>query len=176
MKSVCYWTRTGGLLPSTTDPTDTEHGNTAAVAKKTAGGWLFKEEPDHFSYGDLERDGEHGGDGVTNNLARKNLRQLKSGDRVLFYHTGKEKAIVGEMRVVGGPAADAESDDPHAVVVTVAPVRRWMRPVTLQRIKADPELAGWDLIRLPRLSVGPVSAAQRRRLVEVSVAYPSAPR
>src|SRR5260370_31327550 len=107
MKSVCYWTRTGGLLPSTTDPTDTEHGNTAAVAKKTVGGWLFKEEPDHFSYGDLERNGEARWDGVTNNLARKNLRQLKPGDRVLFYHTGQEKAIVGAMRVLQGPAPAA---------------------------------------------------------------------
>jgi predicted RNA-binding protein with PUA-like domain len=172
MESLAYCQRTAGLLPSTTDPSDTEHGNTAAVAKKTAGGWLFKEEPDHFSYGDLERDGEARWDGVTNNLARKNLRQLKPGDRVLFYHTGKERAIVGEMRVVGGPAADPESDDPHAVVVTVEPVRRWKRPVTLQRIKADPELAGWDLIRLPRLSVVPVSAAQWRRLEELSVADP----
>jgi len=142
------------------------------VAKTTAGGWLFKEEPDHFSYGDLERDGEARWDGVTNSLARQNLRQLKRGDRVLFYHTGKEKAIVGEMRVVVGPAADTKSDDPKAVVVTVKPVRRWRRPLALGRIKADPELAGWDLIRLPRLSVVPVSAAQWRRLEELGAADP----
>jgi predicted RNA-binding protein with PUA-like domain len=161
-----------GLLPSTTDPPNTERENTDTVAKKTAGGWLFKEEPDHFSYADLERDGEARWDGVTNSLARMNLRQLKPGDRVLFYHTGKEKAIVGEMRVVAGPAADTMSDDPKAVFVTVEPVRRWKRPLGLQRIKADPELAGWDLIRLPRLSVVAVSAAQWRRLEELSEADP----
>lgn len=142
------------------------------MSKKTTGGWLFKEEPGHFSYADLERVGTARWDGVTNNLARQNLRQLKRGDRVLFYHTGKEKAIVGEMRVVVGPAADADSDDPKAVVVTVEPIRRWTRPVALQRIKADPELAGWDLIRLPRLSVVPVSAVQWRRLEELSEADP----
>jgi predicted RNA-binding protein with PUA-like domain len=137
------------------------------VAKKAAGGWLFKEEPDHYSYADLERDGTARWDGVSNNLARKNLRLLKPGDRVLFYHTGKEKAVVGEMRVVTGPEADAEAGDPKAVVVTVEPVRRWRHPVSLERIKADPVFAGCDLIRLPRLSVMAVSAEQWRRLEEL---------
>jgi len=104
---------------------------------------------------------------VSNNLARKNLRLVKPGDRVMFYHTGKEKAVVGEMRVVNGPEADAESDDPKAVVVTVEPVRRWRQPVTLARIKADPVFAGWDLVRQPRLSVMPVSPEQWRRLEEL---------
>jgi predicted RNA-binding protein with PUA-like domain len=135
------------------------------VAKKPAGGWLFKEEPNHYSYADLARDGNTLWEGVSNNLARKNLRLLKSGDRVLFYHTGKEKAVVGEMRVVTDPAA--ADDDPKAVAVTVEAVRRWSQPVTLERIKADPVFAGWDLIRLPRLSVVAVSAKQWRRLEEL---------
>jgi predicted RNA-binding protein with PUA-like domain len=136
------------------------------VAKKSAGGWLFKEEPDHYSYADLARDGNTLWNGVSNNLARKNLRLLKPGDRVLFYHTGKEKAVVGEMRVVTDPAAVTD-DDPKAVAVTVEAVRRWSHPVTLERIKADPVFAGWDLIRLPRLSVVAVSPEQWRRLEEL---------
>jgi predicted RNA-binding protein with PUA-like domain len=126
--------------------------------------WLFKEEPDHYSYADLERDKATLWDGVTNNLARKNLRKVQPGDRVLYYHTGKEKAIVGEMRVTEGPAADPNSDDPKAVVVKVEAVRRWPEPLTLERIKKEPALAQWELVRLPRLSVVPVSAEQWKQL------------
>ena len=137
------------------------------MAKKPAGGWLFKEEPDHYSFADLQRDGETWWQGVTNALARQNLRKTKPGDRVLYYHTGKEKAIVGEMRILEGPKADSDSDDPKAVVVKVAPVRRWSRPVALSQIKADKQLAGFDLVRISRLSVVAVSPAQWQRLEEL---------
>jgi predicted RNA-binding protein with PUA-like domain len=140
------------------------------VVKNSVGGWLFKEEPDHYSYSDLERDGATWWDGVTNNLARQNLRQVKVGDRILYYHTGKEKAVVGEMRVVAGPQTDPDADDAKAVRVQVQPVRRWPQSVPLTLIKADPALAGWDLVRLPRLSVMPVSALQWQRLEELSAA------
>jgi predicted RNA-binding protein with PUA-like domain len=130
--------------------------------------WLFKEEPDHYSFADLERDGTTRWDGVTNNLARQNLRKVREGDRVFYYHTGKEKAIVGEMRVVGGPGADPESDDPKAVVVEVRAVRRLPHPVSLERIKNDPAFAGWELVRLPRLSVMLVSAAHWARIEQLS--------
>jgi predicted RNA-binding protein with PUA-like domain len=125
--------------------------------------WLFKEEPDHYSFTDLQRDGRAVWDGVTNNLARQNLRQVREGDRVLYYHTGKQKAIVGEMRVVAGPRTPA-GDDPKAVVVEVEPVRALDRPITLAEIKEDSQLAQWDLVRLPRLSVMPVTAAQWKRI------------
>lgn len=129
--------------------------------------WLFKEEPDHYSYADLARDKRATWSGVNNALARKHLRQVQVGDRVFFYHTGKEKAIVGEMRVVGGPAADADSDDPAAVVVEVAPSRKLPRPVTLAEIKADATFSDWELVRMPRLSVMPVTEAQWRRVEEL---------
>ena len=87
--------------------------------------WLFKQEPSCYSVADLERDGTTLWDGVSNALARKNLRQTKPGDRVFFYHTGKEKAIVGEMKVVDEPTADPKSDDPRSVVVKVKLVRRF---------------------------------------------------
>jgi predicted RNA-binding protein with PUA-like domain len=128
-------------------------------------GWLFKEEPGHYSFADLERDGRAVWDGVDNNLARQNLRKVRAGDQVLYYHTGKERAIVGEMRVLTAPAADPARQDPKAVVVEVEAVRRWPAPLSLERIKQDPLLKTWDLVRLPRLSVVPVSPDQWRRLL-----------
>jgi predicted RNA-binding protein with PUA-like domain len=129
--------------------------------------WLFKEEPDHYSFADLVREKKVIWAGVNNALARKHLRQIQVGDRVFFYHTGKEKAVVGEMRVVGGPNADPDSDDPNAVVVEVEPVRALKRPVTLAEIKAGETLSDWELARLPRLSVMPVTEAQWRRVEEL---------
>jgi predicted RNA-binding protein with PUA-like domain len=128
------------------------------------GRWLFKEEPSHYSFADLERDGSAVWDGVANALALQHLRKVRPGDRVLFYHTGKEKAVVGEMEVVTSPASDPEVTDEKEVAVTVRPVRRLQHPVPLSRIKADPALADWELVRLPRLSVLPVTDAQWRRV------------
>ena len=130
--------------------------------------WLFKEEPDHYNFADLERDGTTLWDGVTNNLARTNLRQVRSGDRIFYYHTGKERAVVGEMQAVGAPGPDPTADDPRSVAVAVRVVRRLHQPVSLERIKQDPVLADWDLVRLPRLSVMGVSEAQWRRVEALS--------
>jgi|SRR5579875_3837633 len=132
------------------------------------GFWLFKEEPTHYSFAQLQREGRTVWDGVRNPLARQNLSQVRKGDRVFFYHTGKEKAIVGEMRVVRDPWTDAQADDPKEVLVEVEAVRPLPHPVPLRRIKADPLLADWDLVRLPRLSVMPVSEQQWRRIEELS--------
>jgi predicted RNA-binding protein with PUA-like domain len=129
--------------------------------------WLFKEEPEHYSFADLERDRTTLWDGVSNNLARRHLRAVRSGDKILYYHTGKEKAVVGEMRAVSD-ASVGSSRDPKAVVVKVESVRQLRHPVPLSRIKADPQLATWELVRLPRLSVMPVSAEQWRRVEELS--------
>jgi len=129
--------------------------------------WLCKQEPDQYNFDDLVRDGRTVWDGVGNALARKHLRQMRPGDRVLFYATGKVKAVVGEMRVAEGPKPDPKDDDPNAVVVVVEPVRAFARPVPLAQIKDDPALAEWELVRLPRLSVVPVSRAQWRRVEEL---------
>jgi predicted RNA-binding protein with PUA-like domain len=130
--------------------------------------WLCKQEPGCYSYDDLERDGSTVWDGVSNALARKHLRQMKPGDRVLFYHTGKEKAVVGEMVVTGEPRPDPNADDEHAMVVEMKPVRRLPAAVTLAQIKADKALANWDLVRISRLSVVPVTEAQWRRVAEIA--------
>ena len=130
--------------------------------------WLFKIEPSCYSLADLERDGSTIWDGVNNALARKHLRQTKPGDRVFFYHTGKEKAVVGEMKIAGEPTVDPKGDDPNAVAVKVNVVRRLAKPVPLAAIKADKLLAKWDLVRLPRLSVVPVSEEQWKRVEELA--------
>lgn len=130
--------------------------------------WLFKEEPDHYSFADLERDGMTLWDGVTNNLARQNLRKVRKDDRILYYHTGKEKAVVGEMVAHSDAIANPTDVDPKAVVVEVKPVRR-LHSVSLKRIKKEPALADWDLVRNSRLSVMPVTAKQWQRILEMSV-------
>ena len=104
-----------------------------AKKKSTAGGWLFKEEPSCYNYAQLESDGSTVWAGVKNALARQHLRKTQAGDRVLYYSTGQERAIVGEMRVISGPTMDPKSDDPKSVVVKVEPVKRWEPPVTLDR-------------------------------------------
>lgn len=140
----------------------------AKASKPLPGLWLFKEEPGHYSFADLERDGSTWWTGVTNNLARQNLRKVKTGDQVLYYHTGKEKAVVGEMRVVEGPQPDPDSDDPKAVRVKVQAVRSWPKPITLKEIKLETSLAGWDLLRMSRLSIVPVSTEQWSHLERLS--------
>jgi predicted RNA-binding protein with PUA-like domain len=130
--------------------------------------WLLKEEPEEYNFADLEKDKVTLWDGVSNNLARQNLRKIRPGDRLLYYHTGKEKAVVGEAVAASGPLPEPGSADPKAVVIRVKAVRRLPHPVSLARIKADPTLSGWDLVRLARLSVVPVSEVQWQRVEELS--------
>jgi len=125
-----------------------------------AGRWLFKTEPSAYSWQQLERDGRTVWDGVKNALALKHLAAVASGDEVLVYHTGDEKAAVGIARVVRGAYPDPTAREARLVVVDLAPVRALPQPVTLAAMRAKRELAGFDLLRLPRLSVMPVSTAQ----------------
>lgn len=122
--------------------------------------WLFKEEPDHYSLEDLFRDKRTVWDGVENNLALKHLRSVQKGDQVLYYHTGKEKAVVGVMEVVKGPYRDPTRDEDRLVVVDVKPLRRLERPVSLAEIKSNAKFADFALVRISRLSVMPVTGAQ----------------
>jgi predicted RNA-binding protein with PUA-like domain len=132
------------------------------------GRWLFKEEPTHYNFAQLRREGRTVWDGVSNALARKHLRQIRPGDRVFFYHTGKEKAIVGEMRVIGIAGMDSSADEAQEPLIEVEAVRLLPHPVSLARIKGDPLLADWELVRLPRLSVMPVSDEQWQRIEQLS--------
>jgi predicted RNA-binding protein with PUA-like domain len=127
------------------------------MPKKSAALWLFKTDPETFSFADLEARGEGDvWDGVTNALALRHLRAVATGDGVLIYHTGKEKAIVGTARVTRGAYPDPKAADPKIVVVDVKAGRRLARPVTLEELKDDPRFVAFDLIRLGRLSVMPV--------------------
>lgn len=119
--------------------------------------WLFKTEPSEYSYDDLERDKKTVWDGVGNNQALKYLRQVKLGDEILIYHTGNEKAIVGLAEAISEPYTDPNQKDDHLVVINLKSKRRFPRQVTLSEIKATESLKEFDLVRLPRLSVMPVS-------------------
>jgi len=116
--------------------------------------WLMKSEPHVYGWGDLVRDRATDWDGVRNNAARLHLRAMRPGDEAFFYHSGDERAVVGIMRIAGPGAPDGE--DGAWVKVPVEPVRPLPRPVTLKEIKAEPALAGMELIRQSRLSVSPV--------------------
>ncbi len=119
--------------------------------------WLFKEEPTHYSYDDLVRDGRTSWTGVRNPVAQKHLRSVKKGDRIFFYHTGDEKAVVGIAKAAGAPYPDPSDNTGKLYAVDVEPVRRLARPVTLAAIKADRAFATFPLTRIPRLSVMPVT-------------------
>lgn len=131
--------------------------------------WLFKEEPDTYSFADLEKDGSTTWGGVTNALAQKHLRAVKKGDRVFFYHTGDEKAVVGIMEVSADPKPDPDDAAGKRVVVAVTPVKRLKTPVTLAAIKAEKAFAGWELIRIARLSVMPVPAEVWAKVEQMSL-------
>jgi predicted RNA-binding protein with PUA-like domain len=122
--------------------------------------WLFKTEPEEFSYDDLEREQKAVWDGVSNNLALKNLREVRLGDHILIYHTGNDKAIIGLAEAVSDPYPDPKENDEKLVVVAIKPKRRYPHPLSLADIKANEALREFDLVRLPRLSVMPVSNEQ----------------
>ena len=122
--------------------------------------WLLKSEPSVYSYDDLERDGQTMWDGVTNNLALKHLREVKTGDIALIYHTGDERRIVGVAAVVRGFYVNPELNDDKLAVCDVKAQKRLKTPVTLKQIKAESKLSDWALVRNSRLSVVPVSDEQ----------------
>jgi predicted RNA-binding protein with PUA-like domain len=130
--------------------------------------WLFKEEPSSYSFQQFTRDGGTSWAGVRNPLAQKHLRSVKKGDRVFFYHTGNEKAVVGIARATSDPYPDPKDKSGKLVVVDVAPVQALNRPVTLAEIKASQAFAGFPLTRLPRLSVMPVSDAEWKEIERMS--------
>jgi predicted RNA-binding protein with PUA-like domain len=130
--------------------------------------WLFKTEPSAYSWAALERDGHAVWDGVKNALALKHLAGVAKGDEVLVYHTGDEKAVIGVAEVVRGAYPDPKQKDPRLVVVDLRPQGALARPVRLAEMRANKKLAGFDLLRLPRLSVMPVPAASWAAIMEMA--------
>src|SRR5436190_8325538 len=134
--------------------------------------WLFKEEPANYSFDALVKDGKTVWSGVKNPLARKHLRSVKKDDAIFYYHTGDDKAVVGIARAMGDAYPDPSDKTGKAPVVDVAPVKKLARPVTLKEIKADPAFKDFALVRISRLSVMPVSAAEWRRIAKLSTSTP----
>ena len=129
--------------------------------------WLLKTEPDTYSWDDLARDKKATWDGVANATALKNIRVMSKGDLALIYHTGGERAAIGIAEIAGAPRPDPKADDERLAVVDLKPKRKLARPVTLDEIKADKTFAGWDLLRIGRLSVVPVPQKMWDRVIEL---------
>ena len=132
--------------------------------------YLVKEEPTHYSYAEFAKDGGATWTGVKNPLAQKHLRGIRKGDRVFYYHTGAEKAVVGIARAASDASPDPADRAGRAHVVDLVPVRALARPVTLAAIKADRRFRDFPLTRLPRLSVMPVSDAEWDAIIAMSEA------
>ena len=126
--------------------------------------WLFKEEPSSYSFDALVKDTHTVWSGVTNPLAQKHLHAVKRGDRIFYYHTGNEKAIVGIAKALSDAYPDPKDKPGKAAVVDVGAVKQLKRPVTLADIKADPWFKTFPLVRISRLSVMPVSDEEWKRI------------
>lgn len=130
--------------------------------------WLVKEEPENYSYGQFSADRTTVWAGVRNPVAQRNLREMKKGDRVFFYHTGKEKAIAGTATVSKTAYPDPKDTTGKLAVVELAAGKPLKRPVTLKEIKADKRFASMPLVRIARLSVQPITDDEWALIEEIS--------
>ena len=130
--------------------------------------WLVKEEPDHYGYDQLEKDRKTVWAGVRNPLAQKHLRSIKRGDRIFYYHTGKEKAVVATAKAASDDYPDPGDGSGKMSVVDIVPEQKLPRPVTLAEIKSDKAFASFSLVRMSRLSVMPVTDAEWTRIEKLS--------
>jgi predicted RNA-binding protein with PUA-like domain len=136
--------------------------------KESGNYWLVKQEPETYSWEDLKRDGRTAWTGVRNYQARNNLREMKAGDLVLFYHSGKAKAVVGIAQVAKGPYAEITPDKGEWTAIDIKPVKALPRPVTLAAIRANARLGEVPLIRHTRLSVMPLKKKEFEAIVEMA--------
>jgi predicted RNA-binding protein with PUA-like domain len=127
--------------------------------------WLVKSEPFKYSWDQFVKDGKTFWDGVRNYGARNNLRAMKKGDHVLFYHSNEGLAIVGIAEVTKEAYQDPTTEDQNWVVVDLKPLKAMKKPVTLAEIKAEKSLQNMDLVRLSRLSVGTVKEREYKKVL-----------
>ncbi len=127
--------------------------------------WILKTEPGTYSFADLVKEKRARWDGVANPVALKHIRNMRTGDTVLIYHTGSAREAVGMATVTSDPYPDPNADDPKHVVVDLEAGKPLASPVPLATIKADPLFASHPLVRIGRLSVAPLSAAEWKRLL-----------
>lgn len=129
--------------------------------------WLVKSEPETYAFSDLVRDRTTEWTGVRNFAARLHLNAMKPGDRVLYYHSGDDKAVVGTAEVTRAAFPDKTADEPGWVAVELKVGAALAKPVTLAQIKAEPALAKMALVRISRLSVQPVARAEFERIMKL---------
>ena len=129
--------------------------------------WLVKSEPFKYSWEKFNQDGRTFWDGVRNYQARNNLKEMKEGDLVLFYHSNEGKNVVGVAKVVKEFYQDPTTPDPNWVVVDLAPVESLKNPVTLEQIKAEESLKDISLVRQGRLSVMPLKVTEFDKILEM---------
>ena len=130
--------------------------------------WLVKSEPAKYAFADLQRDGKTVWDGVRNNAAALHLKAMKLGDEVLYYHSQEGLEVVGIAKVVKEHFLDPSDAAGRFVAVELAPVRALAKPVSLQAMKAEPALAGLEMIRQGRLSVSPVRDAEWAAILKMA--------
>jgi predicted RNA-binding protein with PUA-like domain len=130
--------------------------------------WLLKTEPSTYGFDDLAREKTTVWEGVSNPVALKHIGSMHKGDDLLIYHTGGERAIVGTASVVSDPYPDPKAGNPKIVVADIKVGQRLARPVTLDEIKKDKAFAGWELVRIGRLSVMPVPEAMWKRIEKLA--------
>jgi predicted RNA-binding protein with PUA-like domain len=130
--------------------------------------WLVKQEPEDYSWDDLVRDKKTAWTGVRNFQARNNLRNMETGDAVLFYHSGKDKSVVGIAEVAKAAYPDPTADDDSWIAVDIKPVKPLSKPVALTDIRANAKLRNLLLVRQSRLSVMPVSKEDFDEIVKMS--------
>lgn len=129
--------------------------------------WLVKSEPSAYSWDDFVRERETSWTGVRNFMARKNLRAMRKGDEVLFYHSVTDKSVVGIATVTREAYADPTAKEGDWSAVDLKTVSKLKRPVTLEQVKGDPHLKQMTLLRCGRLSVQPVAPAEFREIVRL---------
>jgi predicted RNA-binding protein with PUA-like domain len=130
--------------------------------------WLVKQEPDSYSWSNFVKDGKAAWTGVRNFAARLNLRAMKKGDQVFYYHSNVGKEIVGVARVTKEAYADPTATEGDWVCVDLAPVKPLKKPIGLDVVKADKLLKNMKLVKISRLSVSPVTKEEFDRVIELS--------
>jgi predicted RNA-binding protein with PUA-like domain len=130
--------------------------------------WLVKSEPFKYSWDQLVKDKQTFWDGVRNYAARNNLKAMKKGDEVFFYHSNEGLEIVGIAKVAKEHYQDPTTDDPNWVVVELKPYKKLKTPVSLATMKADKRLANLQLVRIGRLSVSAVTDDEYDTIMELA--------
>ncbi len=138
------------------------------MANKKINYWLIKSEPNKYSWDQLEKDGETFWDGVRNFEARNNLREMKKGDLLLYYHSNEGKEVVGIAKVKKESFQDPTTDDERWLAIDVEPFKKLKKPVSLATMKATPQLQGMKMVRQGRISVTPVTVEEFDKIIELS--------